>query len=81
MSEKKKYDAGESVPEFLKVYFDLNQPDYFEETVQQLFLFLIAGEDTTGALISWCLLCLALHPEYQKSILEDVKKSGVHASK
>lgn len=44
-------------------------------------MFLIAGEDTTGALIEVCLALLAIHPEYQNKILADVKENGIHSSK
>lgn len=81
MGEKKRYKNKESVAPFLEAYFKLDDDTYLEEIIHQLFLFLIAGEDTTGALIEVSLALLAIHPEYQDKILSDVKQNGIHTSK
>lgn len=49
--------------------------------IHQLFLFLFAGEETTGTLIEKCLATLATYPIYQTKLLEDLSKNNVYSSK
>ena len=82
LKEKQRYiSKSGNVAPFLQAYFDLKDDSYFDEVVQQLFLFLLAGEDTTGSLIEMCLAMLSIHPQYQLKVLEDVKANGMHNSK
>jgi cytochrome P450 len=47
------------VAPFVEAYLNLNDESYYDEVIQQLIIFLIAGQDTTGQLIETCLYELA----------------------
>ena len=81
LEQKGKYEKKEPVAPFLEAYFKLNDESYHEEIIHQLFLFLFAGEDTTGSLIEKCLAHLAAYPEYQQRILVDLQTSDPYSSK
>lgn len=42
---------------------------------------LTAAVDTTSAVISWCLLHLALNPEVQEALANEISREGIHAGK
>lgn len=61
---------------------NLNDESYYDEVIQHLIIFLIAGQDTTGSLIEMCLYYLAELPQYQTSILDSLSKEpNVHTNK
>ena len=49
-----------------------NDDSFNEEIQQQILSFMIAGTDTTGALIQSAISHLAAYPEYQERILKDL---------
>ena len=46
--QQKKKERGEAIPDFIEAYLKLNDDSYIDEIIQQLVIFLVAGQDTTG---------------------------------
>lgn len=46
--QKEKQRKGELIAPFIEAYLNLNDESYYDEIVQQLIIFLLAGQDTTG---------------------------------
>ena len=46
--QQKKKERGEVIPDFIEAYLKLNDDSYIDEIIQQLVIFLVAGQDTTG---------------------------------
>lgn len=70
--QKQKQRKGEPIAPFIEAYLNLNEESYYDEVIQQLIIFLIAGQETTGQLIEVCLYQLAERPEYQDAILKSL---------
>ncbi|KAI6237888.1 Cyp-29A4 [Aphelenchoides besseyi] len=66
-----------SRPDFLDVLLNAHQNGEmdFEEIREQVDTFLFAGYDTTSNAISYCLWCLATHPEVQERVYEEIKNA------
>ncbi|KAJ7696718.1 cytochrome P450 [Mycena rosella] len=45
------------------------------QIVHQLPLFLLAGQDTTAAVLSWAFYCLAQNPEFQQNLRQEILSS------
>lgn len=67
--QRELYEKKETVPPFIEAYLKLNDEAYYDEIIQQVIIFLIAGQDTTGVLIEACLYLFAEYPQYQKIVL------------
>lgn len=62
--------------DFLDVYMKGAKeltPDFLDEMIHQFITFFFAGTDTTAHLILWMLYNLALYPEIQEEIREEIK--------
>ena len=80
--QKEKLKKGEPIAPFVEVFLNLNDESYYDEVIQHLIIFLIAGQDTTGSLIEMCLYYLAEFPEHQAEILKALEEEpNVHANK
>ena len=53
--QKEKQKKGENISPFIEAYLNLNDESYYDEVIQQLIIFLFAGQDSTGQLIEVCL--------------------------
>lgn len=71
--ETDRADANSSVPQ---VDADDEAPTSIRTSDQDLGMqvlnFVIAARDTTAQALSWCILMLALHPEAEKNLLEEI---------
>ncbi|XP_055952745.1 cytochrome P450 4C1-like [Argiope bruennichi] len=51
----------------------LKDPSFTEENIiEQVDTFMLAGQDTTAAAMSWTLYCLGIYPEVQKQVHEEL---------
>lgn len=53
---------------------ETGKPPCREETIDQLAIFLLAGQETSAAALSWGLYLLATHPDVQDRVAEEARR-------
>ena len=60
-------------PSLLRFLVDLRDADLSDQQLRDdLMTMLIAGHETTAAVLTWALYCLAQHPQQLAAILEEI---------